>query len=745
MNTLPLCPKCGKPLAPNALKGLCQECLLQAAFPTGTETDPSDPTRPKASAFVPPTPEELAPKFPQLEIIELLGRGGMGAVYKVRQKSLQRVVALKILPPAVSNEPAFAERFTREARALGRLNHPGIVTVYEFGESNGLFFFLMEFVDGVNLRQMLDAGRVSPREALAIVPQICDALQYAHDQGIVHRDIKPENILVDRRGRVKVADFGLARLMGLDVESSLSGQSKSGAESATLTEAGKIMGTPQYMAPEQKERPLEVDHRADIYALGVVFYQLLTGELPATRIEPPSRKVQIDVRLDEIVLRTLEKKPELRYQQASALKTHIENLSGPPPKAEPTPENPSAPHVRSWPITFTAESVQKHQTILVWTWWIGWTLSIPAVFVPVLGIVSVPALIVTTIFWCILLYRHWALLQGHGARTTPGKAVGFGFIPIYFFYWWFEAYAGLATDNNRHLREVGITSVRMSWGLAVTSSILAVLLCTIGLFPVVGAVLTVPYMIIGHILFYQQRDCVLAMLQHRTGRPQSTRPTTPPPAEPAAHGASPAAKYVTTFLVALVIAAIWGWFADLKTGDEEWFVGRLIFVPLLALLAHRIFAPDRGILTGTNTKHAQPTNTALIVGGLLVVIAVAGITLWAWPENRRHSIQKHLQELQLASHRQMVEPTNRTYADTFKTHRDALVRLGHFQKRSFVVPVKLDSSEGSELVTALIEKANSLPVCEWTPGYKETYVTVFSSPDEMPEWEQMLINWGKSE
>ncbi|MFN7140784.1 MAG: serine/threonine-protein kinase, partial [Limisphaerales bacterium] len=282
----------------------------------------------------PPTPAELAAKFPQLEILELLGRGGMGAVYKARQKELDRIVALKILPPGVGDDPAFSERFTREAKALARLNHPNIVTLYEFGRADGLFFFLMEFVDGVNLRQLLNTGRVASREALAIVPQICDALQYAHDQGIVHRDIKPENILMDRRGRVKVADFGLAKLMATEsfrVPPSASGgpgeRLKPGLQTSALTDAGKIMGTPQYMAPEQKERPLEVDHRADIYALGVVFYQMLTGELPGQRIEPPSTKVQIDVRLDEIVLRALEQDPERRYGQASVFKTQVESVA----------------------------------------------------------------------------------------------------------------------------------------------------------------------------------------------------------------------------------------------------------------------------------------------------------------------------------------------------------------------------------------------------------------------------------
>jgi hypothetical protein len=218
------------------------------------------------------------------------------------------------------------------------------VTIYDSGRADGLYFFLMEFVDGVTLRQLLGNGRIAPREALAIVPQICDALQYAHDQGIVHRDIKPENILLDRRGRVKVADFGLAKLMG--TESEAPGENAA-AGSATLTEAGKVMGTPNYMAPEQFSHPQEVDHRADIYSLGVVFYQMLTGELPGKRLERPSKKVRVDVRLDEIVLRALDQQPERRYQQASTLKTHVETLSGEPAdspsSADSPPVAPSSP------------------------------------------------------------------------------------------------------------------------------------------------------------------------------------------------------------------------------------------------------------------------------------------------------------------------------------------------------------------------------------------------------------------
>jgi len=154
-------------------------------------------------------------------------------------------------------------------------------------------------------------------------------------QGIVHRDIKPENILLDRKGRVKVADFGLARLMGLEAEVSASGGGQAISGSAALTEAGKVIGTPQYMAPEQTEKPTEVDHRADIYSLGVVLYQMLTDELPGKRIEPPSKKVQLDVRLDEVVLRALEREPERRYQHASQVKSHVETTASGIPANDP--------------------------------------------------------------------------------------------------------------------------------------------------------------------------------------------------------------------------------------------------------------------------------------------------------------------------------------------------------------------------------------------------------------------------
>jgi tRNA A-37 threonylcarbamoyl transferase component Bud32 len=307
------CPQCGAELAANAPRGLCPACLLKGALASQTSAT-GDSQSASGDDFVPPTPEQLAAQFPDLEILEFIGRGGMGMVYKARQKHLDRFVALKILLPSIAQDAAFAERFAREARAMAMLSHPHIVAVHDFGHKDSLYFFLMEFVDGLTLRQLLDAGTLAPQEALAIVPQICEALQYAHDAGIVHRDIKPENILLDKQGQVKIADFGLAKLVG------------QGAEDFTLTGAGQVMGTPHYMAPEQTEHPLSVDHRADIYSLGVVFYQMLTGELPIGRFAPPSQKVQIDVRLDEVVLRALKKEPELRYQQASEMKTKVETI-----------------------------------------------------------------------------------------------------------------------------------------------------------------------------------------------------------------------------------------------------------------------------------------------------------------------------------------------------------------------------------------------------------------------------------
>ncbi len=406
------CPLCGAETPADAPQGLCPGCLIKRGLETQsclTGEQPSGDQPKDEPNYVPPTPLELAPLFPELEILELVGHGGMGVVYRARQKQLDRCVALKILSPKIARDAAFAERFLREARAMAKLSHPHVVAVYDFGQtevasgqwpvaSEGkaasdsdneklatshsplttpLYYFVMEFVDGVNLRRLLDTGNLAPEQALAIVPQICDALQYAHDAGVVHRDIKPENILLDKSGRVKIADFGLAKLVGRGAGGTsgqwpvASGQGTSGQwpvasgqnmesnpqspipNPSSLTAAGQVLGTPNYMAPEQREHPQQVDHRADIYSLGVVFYQMLTGELPVGRFAPPSKKVQIDVRLDEVVLRALEREPDRRYQQAGELKTHVETIATTPfesirhtPCAEPDtkPSDSNASH-----------------------------------------------------------------------------------------------------------------------------------------------------------------------------------------------------------------------------------------------------------------------------------------------------------------------------------------------------------------------------------------------------------------
>jgi predicted Ser/Thr protein kinase len=305
------CPKCRQPIAPGAPAGLCPRCLLGGAMAADLRHSPTVAYGP----FEPPPVEEVARLVPHLEVVRLIGVGGMGAVYLARQPALDRLVALKLIRPH-EGDPTFAERFVREAKAMARLSHPNVVSVYESGEAEGLPYLVMEYVDGVTLRDAMREKKLAPAEALAIVPQICEALEYAHAQGVVHRDVKPENILLTKDGRVKIADFGLAKVTD--------------PAGVSLTGTRQAMGTPHYMAPEQWEKPAEVDHRADIYALGVVLYELLTGELPLGRFDPPSQKIQLDIRIDEVVLRALAKEPGRRYQHVSEVRTDLEHIRSRP-------------------------------------------------------------------------------------------------------------------------------------------------------------------------------------------------------------------------------------------------------------------------------------------------------------------------------------------------------------------------------------------------------------------------------
>src|SRR6266571_499595 len=313
MKNAETCPECGSKLAPDAPHGICPKCLMARTLDADANaTSAGSPF----SGFEPPKVEELAKHFPQFDILEFLGRGGMGAVYRARQKALDRIVALKILPPAAGRDPIFAERFAREARTLARLLHPNIVTVFDVGQAGDYCYFVMEMVDGTSLREKIRSRQLTPPDSLALLEQICDALQYAHDKGVIHRDIKPENILLDREGRVKMADFGIAKL-----------RDRSPGE-VTLTEWQQSIGTLDYMAPEQRSQAGEVDHRADIYSLGVVLYEMLTGEVPMGIFALPSQKAGVNARLDQVVVRTLARQPKDRYHDVGELKTEIQNSLG---------------------------------------------------------------------------------------------------------------------------------------------------------------------------------------------------------------------------------------------------------------------------------------------------------------------------------------------------------------------------------------------------------------------------------
>ncbi len=266
-----------------------------------------------SEGWQPPSKEELQTTLPQYQIMHLLGRGGMGAVYMGRQITLDRLVAIKILPPELGmDDLQFVARFKNEARAMAKLSHPGIVTVHEFGESaDGLLYIIMEFVDGDDVARLIAGRKVIPvAETVPVVMQVCEALHYAHERGIVHRDIKPSNILIGADGMVKVADFGLAKVRH--------------ADQSQFTSSGAMLGTLHFMAPETFVIGAVVDRRADVYALGVMLYQMLTGKLPQGLFGMPSEEVAgLDPRYDAIVAKALREDRSLRYQSAAELRQEL--------------------------------------------------------------------------------------------------------------------------------------------------------------------------------------------------------------------------------------------------------------------------------------------------------------------------------------------------------------------------------------------------------------------------------------
>ncbi len=267
--------------------------------------------------------EQIARLFPHYEILQLIGRGGMGEVYQARQTALERLVAIKLLPIEISSKHDFAASFRREAQAMARLNHPNIVSVYDFGQTaDGRLYCIMEYVQGSNLFEIIHKVGLDLEQTLSVVEQICAALGYAHGKGVVHRDIKPGNVLVDTESNVKVADFGLARLID------------SSADNAGVSTTDFVFGTPDYIAPEQR-RDMDVDHRADIYSLGIMTYEMLCGEVPRGAFQLPSQRIGCDERIDQIVLKAMQQAPELRYQSTAEIEADIAAARIPLPVGRP--------------------------------------------------------------------------------------------------------------------------------------------------------------------------------------------------------------------------------------------------------------------------------------------------------------------------------------------------------------------------------------------------------------------------
>jgi len=311
------CPHCNTP-NPSDSK-FCRECA------TPLPSSPQIPNSQIKTIFIPYTDFSADTLFAgRYRIIEKIGRGGMGIVYKAEDTKLKRTVALKFIPPELIHIPEIKERFLREAQAAAALDHTNICAVYEIDESEGRAFISMPFIEGMTLKEKISNGPLQLVEAMNIACQIADGLKAAHRKGIIHRDIKSANIMVDKEGLVKIMDFGLARLPGL----------------AQVTQSGVVMGTVAYMSPEQTQGHT-LDYRTDIWSLGIVIYEMLSGSLPFLADNHQTQIFQIlntdprpilDLRddlppnLDHVIRRTLAKNPENRYQSAHELKTDLQKL-----------------------------------------------------------------------------------------------------------------------------------------------------------------------------------------------------------------------------------------------------------------------------------------------------------------------------------------------------------------------------------------------------------------------------------
>ncbi len=269
-----------------------------------------------------------AQQIPGYKIIGKVGAGAMAVVYKAKQISLNRTVAIKVLPRRFSENPEYVQRFYKEGQAAGKLNHPNIVQAIDVGEAGGYHYFVMEFVQGKTIADDINTGRVFPeQEAIEIIIQVCHALQHAHAHGLVHRDVKPKNIMINEQGVVKLADMGLARET-TDIE-------------AAQSEEGKAYGTPYYIAPEQIRGKIDIDGRADIYGLGATFYNMVTGRVPFTgddsaeimkkhlkeKLVPPDHiNTSLSAGVSEVIEIMMAKHREDRYKNVEEVLLDLEAL-----------------------------------------------------------------------------------------------------------------------------------------------------------------------------------------------------------------------------------------------------------------------------------------------------------------------------------------------------------------------------------------------------------------------------------
>src|SRR5262245_42959566 len=335
-STIRFCRKCGAAVPPDSPEESCGACLLEMALGSD-EAVREEPGSPKAiNAFGLPAeaavhagdrvpPSAMSMDFGDYELIEQIGRGGQGVVFRARQKSLNRIVALKVIGLGHWATKAHLKRFRLEAKAAARLEHPGIVPIHEVGERDGSCYFSMKFVEGGQLDEIASREPMPIRRAAELIAKVARTVHYAHEHGILHRDIKPGNILLDAKGEPHLTDFGLARL----VESE-----------SSVTQTLDVLGTPSYMAPEQAVgNSAAVGSTTDVYGLGAVLYQLLTGQPPFaggatyetikllldTEPRPPRLlNPKIDRDLSTICLKCLEKDPKRRYSSALALAEDLE-------------------------------------------------------------------------------------------------------------------------------------------------------------------------------------------------------------------------------------------------------------------------------------------------------------------------------------------------------------------------------------------------------------------------------------